>query len=303
MNPFNKVIVAAVPLVPRPLVRYFARPYIAGEHLSDAVAVVKKLNSQGIMATLDVLGESITQKEEATEATQEIIEVLNAIKKERLDANVSIKLTQLGLQLDKQFCLDNVRHIVSTARDLGNFVRIDMEDSTCTDDTLWVYREIRKQFENSGIVLQACLHRAEADAVSLIKEGLSHFRLCKGIYIEPVEIAYRVKKDVNKNYVKVLDVMLRQGAYVGIATHDSELVAEAYRLINGMKLPHPAYEFQMLLGVRPDIRAKILKDGHRVRVYVPFGVHWYKYCVRRFKENPQIAGSVLKAMFSSNQDQ
>lgn len=298
MNLLNKFIVTTLPVIPKPIVRQFANRYIAGEKLSDAVRVVKELNAKGIMATLDVLGESITTKDEAIAARNIILELFPTIQKEKLESNVSIKLTQLGLQLDRQFCSENVKMIVSKAKELNNFIRIDMEDSSCTDNTLWVYREIRKQFTNVGIVLQAYLHRTEKDADELIKEGLGHFRLCKGIYIEPAVIAFKGHDEINQNFIQVMNKMLEKKAYLGVATHDDELVDAAYRIIQSLKLQKSEYEFQMLLGVREDLREKILKDGHRLRVYVPFGEHWYKYSIRRFKENPQIAGYVFKALFN-----
>jgi proline dehydrogenase len=298
MNLLNKIIVSTLPAVPKPIVRKFANKYIAGEKLADAVRVVRKLNSQGIMATLDVLGEAITTRDEAIVARNEILELFPTIQKEKLDSNVSIKLTQLGLALDKNFCLENVRMIVSKAKEMNNFVRIDMEDSSTTDDTIWVYREIRKEFNNSGIVLQAYMRRTENDADGLMKEGLGHFRLCKGIYVEPVEIAFKGHDEINQNFIAVMKKMFEKKAYVGIATHDDFLIDAAYRIIQSMKLQKHEYEFQMLLGVRDDLRAKILREGHRMRVYVPFGEHWYRYSIRRFKENPQIAGYVLKALFN-----
>jgi proline dehydrogenase len=298
MNFLNKLIVTTLPAVPKAIVRKFANKYIAGEKLEDAIRVVKELNAKGIMATLDVLGEAITTKEEAIAARNEILELFPTIQKEKLDSNVSIKLTQLGLKLDRQFCFENVRMVVSKAKEMNNFVRIDMEDSPTTDDTIWIYREIRKEFKNSGIALQAYLRRTEQDADRLIKEGLGHFRLCKGIYIEPAAIAFKDHDEINQNYISVLKNMLEQKVYIGIATHDDVLVDAAYRFIDSMKLKKSEYEFQMLLGVREDLREKILKDGHRLRVYVPFGEHWYKYSIRRFKENPQIAGYVFKALFN-----
>ena len=298
MNFLNKLIVTTLPAVPKSIVRKFANKYIAGEKLADAVRVVKELNAKGIMATLDVLGEAITTKEEAIAARNEILELFPTIPKEKLASNVSIKLTQLGLKLDRQFCLENVRIVVSKAKEMNNFVRIDMEDSPTTDDTIWIYREIRKEFTNSGIALQAYLHRTEQDAVRLIKECLGHFRLCKGIYIEPEAIAFKEYDEINQNYMTVVKKMFEQKAYVGIATHDDVLVDAAYRLIDSMKLKKSEYEFQMLLGVREDLREKVLKGGHRLRVYVPFGEHWYQYSIRRFKENPQIAGYVFKALFN-----
>ncbi len=298
MNVLNRIIVATIPAVPRPIVRKFADRYIAGEEISDAVRVVKELNAQGILATLDVLGEDISRREEAIGPRDKILEVLGAISDGHLDSNVSIKLTQLGLKLDRQFCLENVREIVRRAKGIGNFVRIDMEDSSCTDDTIWVYREIRKEFVNVGIVLQGYLRRTAADAEGLMRAGLNNFRLCKGIYIEPEQIAYKEHGEINRNYLRVLDAMLRAKAYVGIATHDDELIAGACRLIDELKLGKDKYEFQMLLGVRPELRGRLVRDGHRLRVYVPFGRHWYNYSIRRFKENPQVAGYVFKALFN-----
>ncbi|MBI4811807.1 MAG: proline dehydrogenase family protein [Ignavibacteriales bacterium] len=300
MNLFNKLIVTTLPAIPKPIVRKFANRYIAGEKLVDAVRVVRELNSQGIMATLDVLGEAITTKEEAIVARNEILELFPTIQIEKLDSNVSIKLTQLGLKLDRNFCLDNVRAIVAKAKEKNNFVRIDMEDSPTTNDTLWIYRQIRKEYKNCGIVLQAYLHRTENDASQLIKEGWGHFRLSKGIYVEPEEIAFKEHDEINQNFIQVMKKMFEQKAYVGIATHDDFLVDAAYRIIQSMKLQKHEYEFQMLLGVREELRTKIVRDEHRMRVYVPFGEHWYRYSIRRFKENPQIAGYVFKALFHRN---
>ncbi|MDI6765800.1 MAG: proline dehydrogenase family protein [Bacteroidota bacterium] len=300
MNLLNKLIVTVLPAIPKPIVRKFANRYIAGDKLSDAVRVVKELNSKGCIATLDVLGEAITTKEEAISARNAILELFPIIQKEKLDSNVSIKLTQLGLALDKNFCLENVRMIVSKAKEMNNFVRIDMEDSPTTDDTIWVYRQIRKDFNNCGIVFQAYLRRTENDTDQLIKDGLGHFRLCKGIYVEPAEIAFKGHDEINQNFIQVMKKMLEKKAYIGIATHDDILVDAAYRIIQSMKLQKHEYEFQMLLGVRDELRTKIVRDGHRMRVYVPFGEHWYRYSIRRFKENPQIAGYVLKALFHRN---
>lgn len=300
MNVLNKLIVAALPAVPKPVVRQFANRYIAGEDIQDAVRVVRDLNSRGALATLDVLGEDIHNRDEAVTSQKHILELLAAITHQQLNANVSVKLTQLGLKLDREFCLANAQSIVQEARKLGNFIRIDMEDSTCTDDTLWIYRELRKTFNNVGIVLQAYLKRTMSDAQALIDDGLNNFRLCKGIYIEPEEIAFKSHSEINKNFLDVLRQMLRQKSYVGIATHDVELIGAASDMINEMKLQPSGYEFQMLLGVRPELRSRILRDGHRLRIYVPFGKQWYQYSIRRFKENPQIAGYVLKALFARN---
>ncbi|TLY29820.1 MAG: proline dehydrogenase [Ignavibacteria bacterium] len=300
MNVLNKLVVATLPAVPKTLIRQFANRYIAGEDVADAVRVVRELNVRGAMATLDVLGEDIPIPEEALKARDMIAQLLETIKDERLDSNVSIKLTQLGLKLDRDFCLENAGRIVERARALGNFIRIDMEDSSCTTDTIRIYRQLRKQFDNVGIVLQARLRRTLEDAESLIREGLKNFRLCKGIYIEPEEIAFKERGAINENFTRILELMLDAHSYVGIATHDTRLVDSAYRTILERKIPRGNYEFQMLLGVRPELREKILRDGHRLRIYVPFGKQWYEYSIRRFKENPQIAGYVLKALFTRN---
>lgn len=297
MNLLNKFVVATLPAVPKPIVRYFANRYIAGEELVDALHVVNRLNGRGMTATLDVLGEDIHERESAIAARDIIIDVLNSISQERIDSNVSIKLTQLGLKLDKNFCLDNARLIVSTAHALGNFVRIDMEDSTCTEAALRIYRRLRKEFGNVGIVLQAHLRRTEEDTKTLISDGLENFRLCKGIYVEPEVIAFKKREDINRNFIRVLELMLRNEAYVGIATHDDALIEAAYRMIAEMNLEKTKYEFQMLLGVRSELREEVLRAGHRLRIYVPFGRHWYQYSLRRFKENPQVAAYVVKALF------
>jgi proline dehydrogenase len=300
MNLLNKLLVAALPAVPKPVVRKFASRYIAGEEISDAVRAVKELNRQGILATLDVLGEDISQRSEALTARDKILEVLETIEREKLDSNVSIKLSQVGLKLDRQFCLANMSAIVRRAKELNNFIRIDMEDSSCTDDTLWVYRSLRKEFQNVGIVLQAYLRRTEKDVRSMMADGLRNFRLCKGIYIEPEAIAFKTHDAINQNYMQVLRVMLEGGSYVGIATHDDALIGGGYAIVQEFSLRKDQYEFQMLLGVRPELRSRIVRDGHRLRVYVPFGRQWYQYSIRRFKENPQVAGNVLKALFRRN---
>jgi proline dehydrogenase len=299
MSIISKSIVKLFPLVPRKIVRRFANRYIAGDKLEDAVELVKRLNNKGIMCTMDVLGENISMKEEAVKAAEECMEVLDAIDKHKLDSNVSVKLTQFGLKLDLNFCLKNLCSIMDTAKKYNQFVRVDMEDSSCTDDTIKTFLSAREHYSKCGIVLQACLRRTYSDAQELIKSH-TNFRLCKGIYIEPAEIAYRKKEEVNENFLKVLRLMLGQGAYVGIATHDEKLVDGAYKMLDEMKKKKDEYEFQMLLGVRENLRDRIVKDGHRLRVYVPFGEHWYAYSTRRFKENPQIISYVIKSIFSRN---
>jgi len=288
----NYLISRSLPFVPRPVVRIFSRRYIAGDSLEEAVRVLRELNGSGCMATLDVLGEEVDRRELADAAVKEYRRALSVIQKEGLDSNVSIKLTQLGLKIDFEFCLASVRALVRAAGDQRNFVRIDMEESSCTTPTLELYGRLRREgLDNVGVVLQACLRRSLEDARSL-PQG-SNVRLCKGIYVEPRTIAYRNRGVVNKNYARILEDIMDRGHYVGIATHDEDLVWEAMRLIDGKRLPRDRYEFQMLLGVDEDLRGIIRKAGHRVRVYVPYGPHWYMYSVRRLKENPSIAGYVV----------
>lgn len=300
MSFFNALVVRSLPLVPKPVVRRFASRYIAGETIADAVKCVRQINAEGACATLDVLGEDIFTKEEAVESRKASVEVLNTIAKERLDSNLSIKLTSLGLKLDKQFTIENVREILKVAGRLNIFVRFDMEDSTCTSSTIDVFRTLHREFPNTGIVLQAYLFRTEEDAAALIADGMKNFRLCKGIYKEPPAIAFQGRGEVQQNFLKVLRMMLVQKAYVGIATHDSVLVDGAKALIAELALKKNEYEFQMLLGVRPELRQKLVQEGHKVRLYVPFGEHWYGYSLRRFKENPEVAGYVAKAVFMRN---
>ncbi len=299
MNALNKVVVATLPYVPRPLVRQFAGRYIAGETLADAVRCVRQLNSEGVCATLDVLGEDVTNKNEAVASRQQSIEVLHTIAKEKLDSNLSIKLTSLGLKLGVDFCTENVREILKVATQYGTFVRFDMEDSTCTTDTISIFRTLQKEFPRSGIVLQAYMRRSEDDVRRLLLTQ-TNFRLCKGIYKEKPDIAFQGREEVQKNYLHLLEMMFLNKSYVGIATHDTVLVDGALKMIQAMNLMKDEYEFQMLLGVRPELRKRLVKDGHKVRLYVPFGEHWYGYSTRRFKENPEIAGYVFKALFTSN---
>lgn len=298
MDLLNKLVVKLMPLVPKALVRNVANRYIAGDSIADAVRLVRNLNQRKMLATLDVLGEHISRKEEATATVNEYLEALEVIHREQLQSNISIKLTAFGLKLDFDFCLANVRRLVQRARELNNFVRIDMEDSSCTTDTLRIYDALRREFSNVGTVIQAYMRRSLTDIRGLMQNGTpANFRLCKGIYVEPRAIAYKNRELINKNFTYLLQEMLRHQAYVGIATHDERLVWDAMRLVDEMKLPREKYEFQMLLGVDEELRDSIINAGHRLRVYVPFGKSWYAYSVRRLQENPQIAGYVIQNFF------
>ncbi|MFH1010411.1 MAG: proline dehydrogenase family protein [bacterium] len=297
MSLSNRLLVAGIPLVPKPIVGFFSQRYIAGDKLEDAVRVVRELNRDGMMATLDVLGEEVKSREEARAAADTYKKVLAVIQSEKLDANVSVKLTQMGLKLDPKFCREIFREVVREARERGIFVRMDMEDSGCTEETLAMYDELRREFSLVGVALQAYLRRTVCDADSLLRDGKANFRLCKGIYVEPRLIAYKNRELINRNFTLALERMLQGGAYVGIATHDERLVWEGMRLVRELGLPQDRYEFQMLLGVDAELRRIILAAGHRLRIYVPFGDKWYPYSMRRLRENPQIAKYVLQNIF------
>jgi proline dehydrogenase len=288
----DKAIVRLLPAVPRPVVRHISSRYIAGPELDDASATVRSLNEQGKLATIDVLGEEITNEEETQVIARAYEEVLAEIDRRHLDSNISVKPTALGLDLDFSLCETNLRQLVHRARVRGNFVRIDMEDASTTDATLRLYREVREQGPvNVGIVLQASLKRTLADVDSLVDIKPS-VRLCKGIYVESPDIQFRDFHAVQVSFVSALDALFDAGCYVGIATHDDWLLGEARRIIDERALPPEAYEFQMLLGVRPELGDALVKEGHRLRIYVPFGSYWYEYSLRRLQENPSIAGYI-----------
>ncbi len=297
MKVINDAIVGFVKLLPRSVVHIFAKKYIAGETLEDAVRVVKELNEKGIVATMDVLGESVNTKEESEDAMKECLMVLDTINEHKLDSNLSLKPTQLGLIIDKQFCFEQISAILEKAKGYNNFVRIDMEDSPTTDATLELFNKLKKKFSNVGAVVQAYLKRTYDDVEEQNKLG-TNYRLCKGIYVEPVEIAFKERQQVRDNYLKILEKIFDDGNYVGIATHDDYLIKGAYDFIKKKNIPKNKYEFQMLYGVKEDLRDKINADGHKVRIYVPFGEHWYKYSIRRLQENPQLAWYITKSVFS-----
>ncbi len=297
MNPINTILVKTLPLFPKKLVRVFANKYIAGDSIEDAVKTVQFLNSKNIMATIDVLGESIKDRDEARKSKDESLEVLDTIVKHNLDGNLSVKLTMLALAMDYDLCKNLFTEILDSAKSKNIFVRIDMEDSSVTDITIKMYKEMRAKYDNVGLVLQAYMRRTEKDVLDLTEEK-SNFRLCKGIYIEPEAIAFKGKQEIRDNFLKVLRIMFERNAYVGIATHDDYLTKGAEDIVKEMKLGKDKYEFQVLLGVRERLRDELVAKGHRMRSYVPFGKRWYQYSIRRFQENPNVAGQVLKALFT-----
>jgi proline dehydrogenase len=282
----DRAVVTLLPAVPKRVVRTLSSRYIAGSELEDARRVVAELNADGKLATVDVLGEEITGPEAAEEIARAYLDVLDAIDEDQLEANVSVKLTGLGLKLDPGLARENLKQIAAR----GTFVRIDMEDSSTTDATLALYHELTAEgFANLGVVLQAALKRTVDDARSLAGANV---RLCKGIYIEPPEIAYRDFDEIRASYVRTLDALLEGMCYVGIATHDEWLVDEGRRAVRERSLAPGEYEFQMLLGVRKELGDRIAGEGHRLRIYVPYGRQWYEYSLRRLQENPKIAGYV-----------
>lgn len=297
VNSLNNIIVQFVKLLPKSIVHIFAKKYVAGSKLEDGVRVVKELNAKGILATMDVLGESIKTKAEAIETKVQYFELLDTIEKHKLNSNISIKPTALGLAIDKDFCKNLITEIIEKAKELNNYVRIDMEDSPFTQVTIDMFKELRAKYDNVGIVLQAYLRRTYDDVVDLNKIG-TNYRLCKGIYIEPEEIAFKGRQEVRDNFLKSLEKMFDDGNYVGIATHDEYLIKEAYRMIEEKKIPKDKYEFQMLYGVTEHLRDKINADGHKIRIYVPYGEQWYAYSMRRLQENPQVAWYITKSIFS-----
>ena len=281
-----------LPAVPRPLVQKLSERYIAGPELKDARETVRSINAGGRLATIDVLGEEITNEDEAAAIVRAYQDVFADIEHCGLDANVSVKLTALGLNLDYELCRTNLAVVVEDAASRGNFVRIDMEDSSTTDDTLRLYRDLREHGrDNVGVVLQALLRRTDSDIAALADLKPS-VRLCKGIYVEPPELAYQDFDEVRASYVRGLETLLDAGSYVGIATHDEWLLDEGRRLVAERGLSRDEYEFQMLLGVRPALGDELVREGHRLRIYVPFGRHWYAYSLRRLQENPKIAGYI-----------
>ena len=292
---FDRAIAAAVPRLPRSLVGAVARRYIAGETLETALSLTGRLNALGIRTTMDVLGENITRVAEADPTVALYRDVLRELHARGLDGNISVKLTHLGLKLDRKRCALNVRTLVADAAALGNFVRIDMEDSSTTSDTLDIYREMRETHSNLGVVLQAYMKRSLRDAEDLARMG-ARVRVCKGIYREPADIAYHDRERINRSFLEIVDLLLDRGSHVAIATHDRDVVAGAEAILARRGGCSGQYEFQMLLGVAERLRDSLVAGKHPVRVYVPFGREWYAYSVRRLRENPRIAGHVLRAL-------
>ncbi|MGH7645310.1 MAG: proline dehydrogenase family protein [Gemmatimonadales bacterium] len=281
------------------LARRFASRFVAGESPDGVVAATRELSAAGITATVDLLGEAVADPAEARAARDTYLDLLDRIRAAGLDANVSVKLTQMGLAIDEALCLENLRAIIAKARAHHSFVRIDMEQSTYTEATLRLFTTtLHPEFGNAvGVVLQSCLRRTARDVDDMIALG-ARVRLCKGAYSEPPSVAFPGKRDVDANYAACMERLLERGAYPAIATHDERLIARALGFARGRGLAPDRFEFQMLYGVRRDLQRRLRGDGYRVRAYVPFGTHWYPYLMRRLAERPAniafLVGGVLK---------
>lgn len=293
MRVADHAIVRLLPAVPRSVVQRLSAPYIAGATLADARATVRRLNAEGKVATVDVLGEEVTGAAEAEAIAVAYHAALDAISQDRLAANVSVKLTALGLELDADLCRSLLEGLVTDASSHGIFVRIDMEHSAVVDATLGLYRDLREAGrDNVGIVFQSALRRT-LDDVAAVADLRPNVRLCKGIYVEPAAIAYQDRDKIRSSFVEVLDTLLGLGSFVAVATHDEWLLERALARLGG--LDRDAYELQMLLGVREARASELVRAGHRLRVYVPYGDRWYEYSLRRLQENPALASMLAKA--------
>lgn len=294
---FNRLIVSAMPLMPRGFVKLFSKRYIAGDTIEDAVTTSLRLQNAGFETTLDILGEAISNSVEAVASRDAYINLIRTVSHHPISENISLKPTALGLSLDPTLALENIRAIIQVADENGFFVRIDMEDSPYTSKTLDIYNRLRQEFPHIGVVIQAYLHRSDAD-VQAVAATNGNLRICKGIYKEAPEIAFQDKEAVRENYLHLVKTMLNAGAYVGIATHDIYLIDTLEAFINDQAISPDKYEFQALLGVPIEARLARLRDsGHKVRIYVPFGEQWYAYSSRRLRENPDVAGYVITNLF------
>ncbi len=280
------------------LARRLASRFVAGETLDSAVAAVRELNVRGIAASLDLLGESVTQADEARSSTATVVQTLERIAAEKLDCNVSVKLTQMGFDLDRGLCVENMRRILDRGRDLGIAVRIDMESSEHTQRTLDLFEKdlLPVYGDRVGIVIQSYLRRSAADIDRLIGVR-ARVRLCKGAYQEPATVAFPRKADVDRNYVELIEKLLERGHQPAVATHDPALIAHVRRFVEAKGIAADRFEFQMLYGIRRDLQEDLRRAGFRVRVYVPFGTHWYPYLMRRLAERPANVTFILGNLF------
>jgi proline dehydrogenase len=297
----NRLVATALPLLPKRFVWLFSRSYIAGEDVDAAMAACRALNAGGIKTTIDILGEFIRSLDEARKNRDEYLDLIETAQSAGIDGSYSVKPTMFGLLIDAGVCHAHIRDIVARAAEYGNFIRIDMEDSGCVDAEIDLFRRLKAEFpENVGLVLQAYLRRTRNDLEGLMDlhtpDVPLNFRLCKGIYAEPRQIAFQRREEINSHFLEDLEFMLQKGIYPGIATHDRALVDGALNRIERYRVPRDRYEFQMLYGVTPELRSSIVDAGHNMRVYVPYGRHWFGYSARRLKENPKIVSSIVKSL-------
>ncbi len=293
----NSLLVAAMPLAPRFLVKAISKRYIAGEDTQAALDKCAALQTQGFETTLDILGESIERVDQARESFTRYLDLIEAVVDSGISRNISLKPTALGMSVDPDLAIRQIRQIVERASQSAVFIRIDMEDSPYTQQTLDLYESLSREFGNVGTVIQAYLHRSRVDVQTIASRG-GNLRICKGIYHESPDIAYQQRDEIRKNYLTLIRTMLEQRAYVGIATHDLPLIEGALEIIRELGVSEGHYEFQALLGVPITHRLEqLISEGHRVRIYVPFGSQWYAYSSRRLKENPDIAGYVVRDLF------
>ena len=298
----NQILANALPYMPKKLIWIFSRRYIAGETIEDGLSACRQLNRQGIEVTVDLLGEFISTPEQAEDNKNKYIAIIERFTSEGIIGNFSVKPTSFGLLIDKDLCYSNIEAVIQKAVEKKTFIRIDMEDSQCVDDELEIYRRLQQKYPAYvGIVIQAYMRRTMSDLVNLDHSSSNgtplNFRLCKGIYIEPKQIAYKEFNEVREHYLDDLSYMLDHKMYVGIATHDKYLVEKAMELTKEKNIDKTNFEFQMLYGVTPELRSSIVKQGYKMRVYVPFGKDWFGYSTRRLKENPKMAAHIVKALF------
>jgi proline dehydrogenase len=298
----NQFLANALPYMPKKLIWIFSKRYIAGETIEDGLNACRQLNKQGIEVTVDLLGEFVGPIEEAEDNKNKYIDIIERFTSEGIVGNFSLKPSMFGLLIDKDICFAKVEEVVRKAVQKKSFIRIDMEDSQCVDIELDLYRRLQQKYPaNVGLVLQAYMRRTKNDLLNMSNIHVNgtplNFRLCKGIYVEPKEIAFKAFEEVQEHYIDDLKYMFDHRMYVGIATHDKELVEKAYEIIKEKNIDKTKYEFQMLYGVTPELRSSIVKQGHKMRVYVPFGKDWFGYSTRRLKENPKMASHIVKALF------
>ena len=265
--------------------RRLAARFVAGDNLPDALATCQRINAEGIAVTLDHLGENVTSLEEAAASRDAYLRALTEIAKLRINGNVSLKLTQFGMDLSLAECTANVEALVRQAAALGNFVRVDMESSEYTDRTLDLVTNLHDRYKTTGTVIQAYLYRSRKDVEMLCARGI-RVRLCKGAYLEPPSVAFKSKAEVDRNFVELMNLLLETGVYPAIATHDEKIVEQTKRFVESRKISRDSFEFQMLYGIRRDIQKRLVNEGYRLRLYVPYGQAWYPYFMRRLAERP-----------------